>query len=246
MKRVFPVLLVVFSMVAHIQMAFAADTVERPEYVKSLVSQVIAAYGGEKAVEGTTGVHAVGVINALMRHDRGTYELSFKRPGKLRVDTKYQRSLETRILNGNNGYRGTDEVPLAQVKDLRLLAMVYQYKHFDILYGLLKGLYSVSRKGNEDLSGNRVEVLHLVDQEGPPMDAYVDARTFLIVKVTGYFAMPGGQTTTLSSEFSDFRKVADTVFPFTIASYAGGQKIAETIMKTYSINPAIPDSVFAP
>jgi outer membrane lipoprotein-sorting protein len=246
MKRVFHVLLVVFYMVVQVQMALAVDASDRPEDVKPLIAKIIAAYGGEKVVERTTGVHAVGDINAFMRHDRGTYELSFKRPGKLRVDTKYQRSFETRILNGNKGYRGTDEAPLAQVKDQRLLAMVYQYKHFDILYGLSNGLYSVSRKGNEDLNGNRVEVLHLLDQEGPPMDAYVDARTFLIVKVTGYFVMPGGQTTTLSSEFSDFRKVADTVFPFTITSYAGGQKIAETTMRTYSINPAIPDSLFAP
>jgi len=246
MKRVIHILLVFFLMFVQVQMTFASDTHDWPEDVKSLIAKIIAAYGGEKVVEGTKGIYAVGDINAFMRQDRGSYELSFMRPRKLRVDTKYQRSFETRILHGNSGYRGTDEVPLAQVKDHRFLAMVYQYKHVDLLYGFLYGRYSASRKGQKDLNGNIVEVLHLTDQEGPPMDVYVDAKTFFIVKVTGYFVLADGRTTTLSSDFSDFRKVADTVFPFKVLNYAGGQKIAETIMKAYIINPAIPDSMFAP
>jgi len=246
MKRYLNVLLVLFYAFVQVQMTFASDTHDLPEEVKSLVPKIIAAYGGEKVVEGTTAVHAVGDINAIMRRDQGTYDLSFKRPRKLRVDTKYQRSFETRILNGDSGYRGTNETPLVQVKDQRFLAMAYQYKHIDILFGLLHGLYSVNGKGKEDLNGKSVEVLHLSDQEGPPMDVYVDARTGYIVKVTGSFVVGEGRATTLSSEFSDFRKVGDTVFPFKVVNYAGGQKIAETIMKTYVINPAIPDSLFAP
>ena len=78
------------------------------------------------------------------------------------------------------------------------------------------------------------------------MDVYIDAATYYLVKVTGYFVMGGGQATALSSEFSDFRKVGDTVFPFKLTNYAGGQKIGETIMKTYTVNPTIPDTLFAP
>ncbi len=246
MKHVFYLFIFFFYISAHTQTAVAADTHGLPEQDKSLIAKIIAAYGGEKVIEGLTSIFAAGDINALMRQDHGSYELSFKRPRKLRVDTKYQRSFETRILNGNNGYRGTDQDPLAQVKDHRFLAMVYQYKHFDILHGFLKDPYSISRKGSEELNGSRVEVLHLLDQEGPPMVVYVDAKTFYIVKVIGYFSVGDGRSTALASEFSDFRKVGDTVFPFKVTSYAGGHKIAETVMKTYTINPAIPDTAFAP
>jgi hypothetical protein len=246
MKRFYCILLVSLYMFVQAQMAFSSDSHNWPEDVRPLITKVIAAYGGEKVIEGATAIHAVGEINAFMRQDRGSYELSFKRPRKLRIETKYQRSFETRILNGNSGYRGTDEAPLEQVKDHRFLAMVYQYKHFDVLYGFMHDLYSISRKGTEDLNGKTVEILHLTDQEGPPMDVYVDAKTFLVVKVTGYIVVADGRSTTLSSEFSDFRNVADTVFPFKATNYASGQKIAETIMKTYRIDPAIPDSIFAP
>jgi hypothetical protein len=36
------------------------------------------------------------------------------------------------------------------------------------------------------------------------------------------------------------------VFPFTVMNYAGGQKIAETRMKTYRINPPLEDFLFLP
>lgn len=232
--------------IAYAVPAPAADAPDPSGDVKPLVAKIITAYGGEKVVEGLTGIHAVGDITAIMRRDRGTYEFYFQRPGKLRVETAYQRSSETRLLNNGKGYRGTDQTPLIEVKDQRLLAMVYQCKHVDILFGLLTGRYTISRKAPEERSGSPAAVLHLVDREGPPMELHVDAATGFIIKVTGYFTLGDGRSTSLSSEFSDFRKTGDTVFPFKITNYAGGQRIAETIMKTYIVNTPFPTAVFTP
>jgi outer membrane lipoprotein-sorting protein len=245
--RVRFVLIVLLVMWASAGVSFVADTsAGSPADAHSIVSKIIAAYGGKEAIEGIKSVYAEGTIEAFMRQDRGTYQLSFKRPRKLRVDTKYEHSSETRILNGDTGYRAMDGLPLSEAKGGSLLAMVYQYKHFDLPYGLLKGSYSITLKGQEALNGKKVEVLHLTDSEGPPMDVYVDTGTFYIVKVTGYFEMGGGRSTALSAEFSDFRKVGETVFPFRITNYAGGYRIAQTVMKIYKINPQIPDSLFTP
>jgi len=78
--------------------------------------------------------------------------------------------------------------------------------------------------------------MHLTADDGPPMDVYVDTETSFVVKVPGILTMSDGRPTTLSSEFCHFRKIGHTVFPFTAINYAGGQKIAETRMKTYRIN----------
>jgi outer membrane lipoprotein-sorting protein len=244
-KRMRHVLIAFFLISGFVQASCADGAPRVPEDIRSLVPKIIAAYGGKEVLEGLKRVYAEGHIEALMRQDNGSYKVYLERPGKLRVEVKYQRSSETRILNGDSGYRGKDGSPLSRASGDSLLAMVYQYKHSDLPYGLLKGAYSISRKGEEDLNGRQVEVLHLTDREGPPMDIYVDTRTFLIVKVTGYFRMAGGSTA-LSAEFSDFRKVGGTVFPFRIANFAGGFKIAETVMKTYKINPPMADSLFAP
>ena len=208
--------------------------------------QILSLPMGEKGHRRDDIVSAIGDIEALMRQDRGSYELSFKRPRKLRVDIKYQRSSETRVLDGNTGYRGVNDVSLSEVNGPSLVAMVYQYKHFDLPYGLLFGTYSIKTAGKKDLDGKTVEVIHLSDTEGPPMDLYVDAETFHIVRVTGYFAAADGRTMALSSEFSNFKKVGDAVFPFKVINYAGGQRIAEIIIKSYKINLTIPDHLFAP
>jgi outer membrane lipoprotein-sorting protein len=244
MKRALYVLTVLSLIIGFSRMTSAAPGTT--ENIPSLVPKIIAAYGGKHAIERLKRVRASGTIEAFMRQDHGTYEIYFKRPRKLRVETKYQGSSETRILNGRRGYRGMDGFPLSRAEGDSLLAMVYQYKHFDLPYGLLKGAYSITSAGKEDLKGKPVEVLHLSDREGPPMDVYVDTHTFFIVKVTGYFTMTRGRSTALSTEFSDFRKVDGTVFPFRITNYAGGYKIAETTMKTYRINTTMPSSLFAP
>ena len=246
MTRILYVLIASLSLSLFVRSAAAADLPAAADEIVSLVEKIITASGGKTAVAGMTGVHASGDIEAYMRGDRGKYELFFQRPGKLRVETQYQRASETRIVNNGRGYRGTDNAPLSPVQDHRFLAMVYQYRHFDLAYGLLTGMYSVRMKEKDHLNGKPVEVMHLTADDGPPMDVYVDTETFFVVKVTGYFTVSDGRPTTLSSEFSDFRKVGDMVFPFTVINYAGGQKIAETRMKTYRINPPLADSLFLP
>src|ERR1700690_706866 len=246
MKTVFHIFLIIFFMSVFVQSVFAADTPSEPERIQTLVAKIVAAYGGGKGIEETTSVSAIGEIEALMRQDRGSYELSFKRPRKLRVDIRYQRSSETRVLDGNTGYRGANDVSLSEVNGLSLVAMVYQYKHFDLPYGLLFGTYSIKMEGERELDGKTVEVIHLSDTEGPPMDVYIDAETFHIVRVSGHFAADDGRTMVLSSEFSNFKKVGDAVFPFKVINYASGQRIAEIIMKSYKINLTIPDHLFEP
>jgi hypothetical protein len=65
------------------------------------------------------------------------------------------------------------------------------------------------------------------------------------VKVAAYFSAENKQID-LSAEFSDFRKVGDSVFPFRITNYAGGLKVAQTVIEKYSLNPNIADSLFLP
>lgn len=245
-KQICRILSVLFFLSVFVTFSFAADKTGVRKEVRSLVTKVVSAYGGKGAIEGIKTVYALGDIDAFMRHDHGTYELCFRRSRMLRVETKYDKSRETRILRGDVGYRGMDGPPLARAEGDSLLAIMYQYKHFDLPYGLLKDRYSISLKGGEDLNGNPVVVLHLTDSEGPPMDVYIDTHTFFIVKVTGYFRMPDGRSTALSALFSDFRKVGDIMFPFRITNYAGGYKIASIKMKFYRINPPIPDSLFSP
>lgn len=211
----------------------------------SLVNDVIAAYGGEKALARITSVYAKGSVEALVRGDKGVSIRWFKRPRQLRAELIYRKSSETRILNGFRGWRGSNGEPLREVHGPPYLAMAYQYKHLDLPFGFLDKGYKITYLGRETLRDIPVEVLQLTDNEGTIMRVHIDAGTHLIVRVAGVFSMgPGGAE--LAAEFSDFRDVEGVKFPFRITNYGGGRKIAETLVTEISINREMPDSLFQP
>jgi hypothetical protein len=236
----FPLLLIMGS-----KGLYAEEPSDDTRSINPTIEKVIAAYGGKDVIEGIHSLYAKGNIEAFMRNDRGMYELYFKRGKKLRVATKYGHSSEVRILNGDRGFRSADTLPPEEVFGPRFVSMVYQYKHLNILHDLIHGEYRIRSAGRSVVHGSDADVFRLNDKEGAVMDVFVDTHTFFIVKVIAYFSAEHKQID-LSVEFSDFRKVEDSVLPFRITNYAGGLKVAETVIEKYSLNPEIADSFFVP
>jgi len=242
--HIFYILVCVFFVIRP-EVLFAEEITDEAQHISSVLNKVIDAYGGKEVVEGIHSFHAKGAILAFMRHDHGTYELYFKRERKLRIETKYESSSEIRILNGDKGYRSADGLPPEEVFGPRYFSMLYQYKHLDILRDLLRGLYQISFAGKSSVNDSDVEVFRLTDSEGTIMDVFIDVHNFIIVKVTGYF-IADAKKMDLSVEFSDFKKVGGSLFPFSITNYASGMKTAQTVIDKYFINPQIADSFFGP
>jgi hypothetical protein len=216
-----------------------------PAEVRDILVNVIEAYGGEKRIERVRSVYAEGEVNAIMRGDSGPYIRYLQRDRKLRVETRYQRSSEVRILNGESGWRTSKSGELKQVAGIRYLAMLYQFKQLDLPYGLMSGVYEIRDGGSETLKGMAVRTLELKDDDGPPMKIFIDTESFHIVKVVGYFTM-GDRETTLAILFSDFKPVGGVAFPFHMINYGSGFKIGETVMKTYSLNREMDEALFTP
>ncbi len=75
------------------------------------------------------------------------------------------------------------------------------------------------------------------------MDVFVDELTYRIVKTLGLFSV-GDKTTSLSSEFGEFRFFEGVLVPFKIVNYAGGTRISETIIDDYLFNAPMSDALF--
>lgn len=238
-------ILLFFFLVAAPRGLYAGEPSDETARIASIINKVIDAYGGKDAIEGIHSFHMIGEIEAFMMHDQGPYELYFKRGRQLRVGTKYQRSSELRILNSDRGYRRTDTLPLEEVYGPRFVSMVYQYKHLNLLHDLIAGAYQIRSAGPSAVAGENAEIFRFNDKEDAVLDVYIDKRTFLVVKVTAFFSAENKQID-LSAEFSDFRKVGGSVFPFRITNYAGGVKVAQTVIEKYALNPEMPDSLFVP
>jgi hypothetical protein len=210
----------------------------------SVVGKIIEAYGGRERLAKVRAVSAEGRITALMRSDEGTYRRTVRRDGNLFVDIVYRRSSERRILHNGRGYSGADGT-VEEVSGPRLQAMVYQYNELNLPYGLLDDTFTVTSLRKDTVNGEAVHVLRLVDRSGMPMDVFVHAVSYRIVKCEGFFVV-GTETTSLSAEFGDFKSLDGILLPFKIINYAGGQKISFTTIDRYQINPAIHDSLFKP
>jgi hypothetical protein len=210
----------------------------------TISDKIIEAYGGRERLAKVVAVSAEGRITALMRGDEGTYSRTYRRDGNLYVDITYQRSTERRLLRGSKGFRGSGG-QLEEVSGPRYLAMVYQYNELSLPYGLLDNSFTISGQRKDTLNNADVLVLKCTDRAGQEMDVFVSADDHRIVKTVGTFAI-GERSTSLSSEFSDFRFVDGVLFPFRIVNYAGGNRISEIVITRYAVNPAIDDSLFAP
>jgi len=210
----------------------------------TIAEKIIETYGGRERLARVLSVAAEGRITALIRGDEGTYKRAMRRDGKLFVDINYTRSTERRILNGTKGYRGIGG-QLEEVSGPRYLAMVYQYDELSLPFGLLDDSLTVAEPRRDILNGANVLVLRCTDRTGNDMEVFVSEENYRIVKSIGTFSM-GSQSTSLSSEFSDFRTVDGVLFPFRIINYAGGNRIAEIVITRYLVNPKIDDSLFTP
>ena len=212
---------------------------------ESFIREVIAAYGGEKTLAKIRNVYSKGSIRTLMREETGISTRYFQRPRKLRAELFYPHASETRIINGFRGWRGSDSVPLREVHGPPYLAMSYQFKYLDLPFGFLDKGYRITYLGREKLDGVAVEVLQLVDDEGPAMRVSIDPGTRLIKRVAATFGFGQGSSE-LSAEFSDYRDVEGIKVPFKVINYSGSNRIAETVVIEVRINREMPDSLFQP
>jgi hypothetical protein len=209
-----------------------------------ITEKIIAAYGGRDRIAQVVSLAAEGRIRALMRGDEGIYRRAQRRDGKLFVDIIYQYSSERRLLDGTRGFRGSPN-SMEEVFGPRYLAMVYQYNQLDLPYGLLDNTLTFTELRSDILRTQPVRVFQCRDRAGNEMEVFVNAESYRIMKCTGTFRLETGMTS-LSAEFGDYRFVEGILFPFGIVNFANEQKISETEISDYLINPRLDDALFRP
>jgi hypothetical protein len=211
---------------------------------RDIRNKIFDAYGGRERLSQISSIAAEGSIIALIRVDNGVYRRAWRRDGKLFVDIQYTQSRETRLLSGTRALRGIDG-KIENVSGPGYLAMVYQYNELSMPFALLDDSFVVKDLGRESLANASVRVLRCTDRAGNNIDVFVNEATYRIVKTLGSFSM-GGESTSLSAEFSDFRFFEGVLLPFRIVNYAGVTRISETIIDDYLFNKQFGDSFFDP
>jgi outer membrane lipoprotein-sorting protein len=233
MRRLFPLLLVLFLCRAFAQNALSVD---------DIVARNIKARGGVTKLASIKSLRATYSSEEDGKPVR-LIELQ-KRPNKLRRNISFQGNMIVFAYDGQSAWqsssqgKGPSPVPADLALELREEADIdgplVNYKDKGSTLELL---------GKEKLNGRDVYNLKIKLKEGQVRNIYLDARNFLEVKETGFFEK-GGKRVDFVTIYKGYRPVQGVLFPFVIEQKEGEEESQSTYLKKMEINLPVADSLF--
>ena len=145
------------------------------------------------------------------------------------------------VFDGEKGWmvspQGTQDLPESQLKEVRS-DLFRSHFHLFVAEGL-----KVQFMGEESLEDKKVDVILISDPAGDQLKMYVDQVSHLPLKESyqGTTMMGPG---TVEEIFSDYREISMVKIPFSITSFANGQKVTETKISEINFNTQIDPELF--
>lgn len=212
-----------------------------------LIEKNMQASGGKDKVEAVKAVRMTGKMVAMQGMEI-PLTIEFKDPDKLRSEATVQGMTMVTAFDGKSGWKiepfmgKKDAEPMSddeikQVREqLESMAPLSKYK---------ENGHTMEYAGKEDLEGTPVYKLKLTRKSGDVAHLYLDAESYLIVKMTGK-TKAQGQELESESTLGDYKAVEGVLYPHTIESQLKGMpgKMVMSFSKI-EVNPAIEDSRFA-
>jgi len=175
------------------------------------------------------------------------YLIEFRRPRQMRVELKVREATAVQVYDGQAGwkvrpYLGRSEVEAYSPHELRLSAS-QQELDGPLLDYAAKGT-RIKLAGVEAVDGKDAYRLALTLKTGDEMDVWVDAQSFLDVRVSTRHA-GGSREHTILTTMRDFRKIGAILLPFQLEDRVAGSGIVQRIdIEQVSVNPVLADSRF--
>lgn len=212
-----------------------------------VMTNYINAIGGEKAIRNIKDMKVVAAGNI----DAGGQEMEINVVTMKKAPSNYKMAIvlpamgmtvQKQVFNGTDGYMEAQGQKIPMGDDDKK-GMVEQA---DLYADLTPEKYGVEKTltGVENLNGEEVYVLNVVNAAGTKSKEYYSKESGLLVKQVSTNETPQGAQTTIV-EFADYQKAdgTDYMYPHTMIMTAGGQTIP-TKVTTIEINKGIEDSEF--
>jgi hypothetical protein len=228
--------------------SFAAEPAtvgETPAKEKELVDRIVEAHGGRDALAKVKSIFMRSYYNMYNQDNDGWVSRYLQRPDKLRVETRFQMALETRIMNGKKGWTGVGTAALKEADRYAYEGLVFQYNYMYLPFSLVDGGNALIYQGKDKVGNVAVDVLLIKDMNGLDVTLYADEKTHLISRVSSPIRT-GSTTIDVSVEFLDYRDVNSIKFPFKVLSGHGKDTIGATTVSQVVINQAMEDKLFDP
>jgi hypothetical protein len=176
------------------------------------------------------------------------FVMELKRPRMTRVEIRFRDQTAVQVYDGSQGWKvrpflGRHEVEPFTADELRIAS---QQTDLDgPLIDYAKKGNKVELEGTEPVDGRDAYRLKITSREGQVRHVWVDATTYLDVKVDGTRRMDG-KPRPVWTTYRDFRSVNGLMVPHvmetTVEGVAGSEKI---VLDRVALNPPLDDDRFA-
>jgi outer membrane lipoprotein-sorting protein len=174
------------------------------------------------------------------------FVLEYKRPNKMRFEITEDHEKSLRLFDGVAGWKASSGMPIVKRYSPGELRSAREAQGIG---GLLidhkaRGL-EIALEGTGEVDGRQAYRLALTLASGSTRHLWVDAQTFLELKLEREGRLAGHRTGTVSVFYRDWRTIDGLQLPMTIETHVDGSKVAERMrIEEVTLNPSLSDAHF--
>ncbi len=217
---------------------------------EQVVEKNIAARGGLQAWRGIKSMTMTGKMDAGGKQNAQLpFTLKLKRPRMSRLELEFAGKTALQVYDGSNGWKVRPFLNRLQVEPFTQAEMQSATEQ-EALDGLLidhetKGI-KIELAGVEPIEERAAYKLRLTTRDNQVRNIWIDAQTFLEVRVEGFPRMLDGKPHRVYINYRDYRSVGGLMMPFVLETVVENVVPARNIrIETVNLNPNLENSIFA-
>ena len=232
--------------------AVGADVPDAPAKLTAaqVVEKNVAVRGGLQAWKAVQTLSMSGKLEAGgTQNTELPFALEMKRPRKTRVELQFDGQTAVQVYDGAKGWKlrpflNRHEVEPYSPEELKAASMQADLDGPLMDYAA-KGT-KLELEGIQPVEGRAAYNLKLTLKTGQVQHVWVDAQSFLDVKVEGTPRRLDGKYHPVETYFRDYRQVNGLMVPYVLETAVEGAKHTEKIrIESVVVNPKLEDSHFA-
>ncbi|MEX3978770.1 outer membrane lipoprotein-sorting protein [Paraburkholderia sp. EG287A] len=215
-----------------------------------IVERNVAARGGLQAWHAVNAMTMSGQLEAGgTKNTKLPFTMTLKRPRKSRIEVRFNDQTAFQVYDGAQGWKvrpflGRNEVEPYTPAEAKAAA---SWAELDgpLMDYAAKGT-RIEVLGMEMVEGHRAYVLKLSLKDGTSRRVWIDAASFLELKVDGDARKLDGKMHNVAIFYRDYRKEGGLVMPHTLETVVvGARGTHKLIIDKVALNPQVDDTAFA-
>ena len=215
-----------------------------------IVDRNVAARGGLQAWRAVQTMSYSGKMDAGGKHNvQLPFVMEMKRPRKTRVELEFANDKAVQVYDGANGWKlrpflGRRDVEPFAADELKAASMEYDLDG-PLVDHTTKGI-QVDLEGVEKVEGHDAYKLKLTRKDGQARHLWVEAQTFLEVKIDGVPRRMDGKMRPVEIYYRNYQSVNGLMVPYVLeTSVQGVRQSHKLTIESVVVNPKLDDSLFA-